>query len=148
MDLNSLIDGCQHFTWGEALYLPSWGTHHIPSDTEKANIIKIAQVMEKVRLLLNSPLNIHCWIRPVLNNPQSSYNCQDYNKYVGGALNSAHKVGLAVDFNPINITCSQGKAILLPQLQSLGMRMENNGDTANWIHLDLYPVQTSRYFVP
>ena len=60
-----------HFTVKEALYLPSWGVMHIPTESEKIEIVNLAIKMDKIREFVNCPINVHCWIRPILNNPQS-----------------------------------------------------------------------------
>lgn len=138
----------KYFAWHEALLLPSWQAMHIPTQQEIDNITKSAQMMDIVREYLNTPLIVHVWLRPILNNPSSSHNGQDYNAFIGGAPNSAHKIGLAVDFNPKDMTCEQGRQLLLPKLEEFNIRMENNGVDANWIHLDLAPVVHSRFFIP
>lgn len=144
MDPKELIPGCSHFTWKDALWLPKYNCLHIPSEIEKQNIIKTALLMEKIREYLNSPIIIHIWIRPILNNPESPFHGQDYNILVGGAEHSAHKIGLAVDYHATLLNCSEAKAKLVSKLAEFNMRLEK--DTTNWIHSDLYPPNPNRYF--
>lgn len=134
-----------HFTVHEATWLPSWSIYHTPSEDEKTNILNTVSKMELIRAYVNAPINVHVWIRPsIVNNPNSSYNGQNYNEYVGGASNSAHITGLAVDFDVQGISCGDIKAKLLIKLQEFNIRCES--DTTNWVHIDLYPANPNRYF--
>jgi hypothetical protein len=125
----------KHFTVHDATYLPTWQCYHEPSDTEKANILRMAEVLEKVREVLGKPLNVHCWIRPTNVANSTSYTGRNYNAVVGGAQNSPHITGIAVDFNPVGLECGQGREVLLPELEKLGIRMENR--EGPWIHVDI-----------
>ena len=137
-----------HFTVREALWLPSWQVMHIPSDEEKANIIAQAQKMDLVREFLGVPLHVHCWIRPVLNNPQSPYHGQDYNLLVHGAKGSVHMVGLATDYDAAGMNCDDVRAKLEPKLEEFGLRMER-WPGSNWVHNDSKePLPGHRYFIP
>jgi hypothetical protein len=106
--------------------------------------------MDLIREFLGVPIHIHCWIRPILNNPNSEHNGQDYNAFVKGAKNSAHKIGSAVDFNAIGDKCIDtiNKILHNNKLEELDLRMENNGPDPSWVHLDSFPVITRRYFNP
>jgi hypothetical protein len=141
----------EHFTVGEATYLPSWDTYHIPSDIEKENILKTAEKMELIREFLNSlPIHIHCWIRPkIVNSPKSHYHAKNYNAAVGGAPGSAHPEGLAVDFHVSKMTCSEVRAVLQPKLVDFDIRMEDI-NSEGWVHIDLRkPLpKKSRFFKP
>lgn len=141
------IPDCKHFTWHDSCYLPSWQIHHIPSDVEQQNIIATALIMEKIREYLGLPINIHVWMRPILNNPTSKYNGQDYNKLVGGAINSEHKVGNAVDFDVSTLTCDNVRAKLLSKLIEFNIRMENKF-LSNWVHVDRGIPHPNRFFIP
>lgn len=132
---NPAVKISRHFTVKEALWLHQWECMHTPSEEEKKQILNHAQNMDKVGDILGM-LIVHCWIRPILNNPASPHHGQDYNALVKGAKNSAHKYGKAVDFNPLVGTCDEGKEILIPKLEELGLRMEDLPPGSNWIHLD------------
>ena len=58
-----------------------------PSLEIVAHLTQCAMGLEKVRALLGCPMHI-----------DSGYRCQDLNKAVGGASNSAHMQGYAADF--------------------------------------------------
>lgn len=125
-----------HFTVHDALWLPSWQVYHVPSELEKANIIKQAEKLELVREYLEKPLIIHVWIRPVsVNAPNTQYHLKNYNAAIGGAPGSAHIEGKATDWNPVSMTCSEARTILEPKLEEFKIRMENID--GNWVHTDM-----------
>lgn len=131
----------EHFTVHEALFLPTWGRLATEADglTDeiKNNLVNLCFIMEKVRILIGFPINVHCMYRP-----------STYSKLVGGSLTDVHTQGMAIDYdcNP-NLSCDQVKAILIPQLKALNIRMENNGSGALWIHNDIHSVGNARYFL-
>ena len=151
-----------HFTVGEALLLPRWNSYHNPTYTEKANIQIMAGKMEEVRALVNAPIQVHCWIRPAnadLSHPankdemlRTRYHMANYNAFVGGAINSQHLVGKAVDFHVVGYEgqagCREIRLELLPHLEHLGLRMEDK--EGGWVHLDNGPVGANgrRFFKP
>jgi hypothetical protein len=137
----------KHFTVKETCWLPSWKVMHIPSEIEKQNILKQAAKMDLIRDFLNVPINIHCWIRPILNNPESEHNGEDYNALVKGAKNSAHKIGLATDYDASGLNCDDVRSRLEGKLEEWQIRMEKMPG-GNWVHNDCAPVIAYRYFNP
>lgn len=128
-----------HFTVKDACFLHQWNRLAVLEDgvnTDK--LITLCQKMEQIRSILNQPIVVHCMFRS-----------PDYNKQIGAPSNDVHSMNLACDFdcNP-NLTCDQIKTILLPQLELLDIRMENNGAGANWVHIDLHSIIHQRYFLP
>ncbi len=131
---HDLIPGCQHFTWHEALWLPQWRRLAVESDglTDEIlnNLTVLFQKLETVRSFLNG--------RPIL--VHVAFRSQAYNSLptVKGAKSSAHLFGMAVDFHVVGIDCDQAKQMILDgnKLDEWGMRMEDNGAGAPWIHLD------------
>jgi zinc D-Ala-D-Ala carboxypeptidase len=65
----------------------SRGIDNTPPDALLPNLRLLARGLDRVRLLLRQPLEI-----------SSGYRCPDLNAAVGGAPNSQHAQGLAVDF--------------------------------------------------
>lgn len=107
------------------------GIHNVPSPhgQEHANLIRLAQTMEKVRTLLGD--------KPIL--ISSGYRSREVNAAVGGSKSSAHMSGLAADF-----TCpgfGSPRAIckrLEPHMQELGIdQLIHEYD--QWVHLGLRP---------
>lgn len=130
----------EHFSVHEAIYLPTWDRMATESDgltqPVKDNLVNLCAVMEKVRELLGCPITVHCMYRP-----------PEYSKLVGGHENDVHTMGMAVDFdcNP-SMSTDDIKAKLLPELERMGLRMENNGSNSGWIHIDTHAVIHNRYF--
>jgi hypothetical protein len=80
----------QSFTWGEALHVDSAGSYRQPANPDVVyKIIKIAEVMQNVKGLFGgAPIKVNSWYRDPVTN-----------RRVGGASQSRHMVGDAVDFH-------------------------------------------------
>lgn len=138
----------KYFTVKEALFLPSWNCYHNPSEQEKTNILLMAEQMDKIREFLQKPIRVHCWIRPVLNQPEHVRHGQDYNAFVKGARMSAHKTGEAVDWSIAGANCDELRKKLLPKLEQFDLRMEDLPGS-NWVHTDRRkPNNNIRFFKP
>lgn len=125
------------FSVAECCWLPSWKQLAVPTPPQAANLILLCQLLEKVRAFAGAPIRVHCMLRPPA-----------YNASVGGAANSAHMDGLACDFDVQGLSCDDAKQAFLPQLEGWGCRMEANPPGSGWVHLDLRPVGSARYFIP
>lgn len=143
MDIDWTNASCNitdHFTVGDAITLHSW--NRLANDQDgldddgKNKLVILCQKMEEIRTLLNCPINVHCMFRS-----------QDYNAQVVKAIpNDVHAQFLACDFDcGEKYTIDEVHALLLPKLEELGIRMEQN--TPTWIHADLHPVVHARYFL-
>lgn len=126
----------QHFSVGEAIALHYWNRlaneNDGLTDDIKAKIVKTCQMMEKIRAILNCPINIHC-----------IYRSEQYNKEVVGAIPlDVHAMGLACDWDANSrYSIEEAKAMIRPHLEELNIRMESN--TRTWIHCDWYKVGPS-----
>lgn len=127
-----------HFTYKEALWLPQWGRMAEAKDGLTPAVLAtlshfLKTCMDPVRELFGKPINVHCCYRP-----------EAYNILVKGAARSSHKALVsgvaAMDFDVAGIPCPVAKLLLVPHLARLGVRMEDNGAEASWIHLDNAPV--------
>lgn len=134
----------EHFTVGDALTLHKWerlanGDDGIDGPMLAA-IVATLKVMEQVREILGCPINVHC-----------TYRSPAYNLIPGvnAPMHDAHSQGLAMDFDcSPGMTTDDVKAALMSHIEDLGLRMEDNGAGASWIHLDRRPVGNARFFKP
>jgi hypothetical protein len=129
-----------HFTVNDCLMLHSWNelaTENDGADFDK--LILLCQKLEEIRNYLSCPMNIHCIFRS-----------QEYNQHQSiKPIADVHSMSLACDFDcHPNLSCDEVKAKLLPELENLNIRMEDNGPGASWVHIDLHPVIHNRFFKP
>ncbi len=167
MDLNTKIS--KYFKLKEALFLPSWGVYHTPTEQELFNIITFAKQLDLVREFIGLTVNVNVWIRPIKVNTKDAIipifskdsiirqkqeialKNLNYNMFIGSiATKSAHILGRAVDFTFKGFTtpdkCAVMRYKLIPKLEEWNLRMENI--VGNWIHLDNMPVINKRFFKP
>jgi hypothetical protein len=103
------------------------GIPNMPSGQERKNVQRTAEVMEKVRDVLNN--------HPIL--ISSGYRSPAVNAAIGGSKSSAHMSGLAVDFScpdfgtPLEI-CKE----LQPHMKKLGIDQLIH-EYGTWVHLGL-----------
>lgn len=176
-EINWLNPDCKiskRFTVHDALYLNSWKTYHIPSESEKVSILELAKkvdiaidLLEKELGVTNLTPKVHAWIRPnKANCPGTEWNGKSYNKFIYETQvwvnltpeekakktvpNSPHIDGKAVDYHIIGfegkLGCAKLRLILVPKLAELGIRMEDID--GGWIHNDTKPVIHSAFFKP
>ena len=133
----------KYFTVKECLWLPTWNRMATDADglseIIKENLIELCTQMDLVREALHAPLTVHCCYRP-----------EEYNKLVGGALNSAHKTGQAIDFDASgNCDTTRAQILQLDLLSKLRLRMEDL-PASSWVHLDTRPPSSEehRFFKP
>lgn len=144
----------RYFTVHDATYLPKWQIYHQPSEIEKANILKLAAKLDSIMDFLGHRVVVHCFIRPTsVNCPESFHNGQNYNLAIGStATRSAHIVGMACDLHVQGfegaIGCDDIRTQLVPELEPLKLRMEQASGDHTWVHLDMAPVISTRYFKP
>jgi uncharacterized ubiquitin-like protein YukD len=142
----------EYFTVHEATFLPSWGIYHTPNEKEKKEIVKLAEIMDKIRKKLGKPIIVHVWMRPKqVNCPTSDKHGQDYNLFIGSkSTKSGHIFGQAVDFHVKDHEgaekSSNIRRKILPLLEDLQIRMEDID--GNWIHIDTKEVIYNRFFKP
>lgn len=131
-----------YFSYKEALWLPSWNRMAIESDglSEEIvnNLITLFAKMDTIRAHFSMPIIVHCSYRPPA-----------YNQQIGGAANSPHMQGKACDFHVSGSTCDSIRQNILDNnlLETLDMRMENLPGSG-WVHLDIAPVVSNRFFKP
>lgn len=96
----------------------------LPIELE-SNVRFTAERMEDVRFLLSRPLRINSW-----------YRCEALNTAIGGSKTSQHKLGLAVDFEPIHMSLSDAFDLIAASTISFDqLIIERTKDGADWIHI-------------
>lgn len=130
-----------YFTVKDALWLPTWGRMSLEKDglgpIQKANLCVLFYKMDSVRNLFGKPIVVHV-----------SFRSKSYNKEIGGAQNSSHIQGMAVDFHVQGMDCDMARLAIVPKLEEWGMRCENLKGSS-WVHLDIRdPGPGGRYFIP
>jgi zinc D-Ala-D-Ala carboxypeptidase len=117
-----------HFSWYEVQYSTTAKAKGIDNTVPPAllaNVKITAAYMERVRALLGAPIRVTSW-----------YRCPAVNKAIGGARNSAHMSGLAVDFKPTNMSLADAFHLIrksdIPFDQII---LERTRDGAAWVHI-------------
>lgn len=123
-----------HFTFKEALWLPSWNRMGGASDgLDQAVLDRLTNLcnkMDLVREYFGQSVHVHVTWRPA-----------KYNAEIGGAKNSAHcaaaNMDAAMDFHVDGLDCDQARSKILQdnKLEEWGMRMEDLPGSS-WVHLD------------
>lgn len=139
----------KHFSFHEALWLPSWGRLANEADGLKDSVI---DNLEFLLAKVDQVLDHFGWLARV----HVCYRPWAYNQLIGGAHASAHLADrpnvAAIDFDPMGVNCEAARQSILKAdlLESLSLRCENNGPASDWIHLDSAPVPDGghRYFKP
>lgn len=109
----------EHFTWGEA------ACNHCGWLAPRSVVIATADWLEEIRTLLgDQPMHVHSWCR-----------CEAWNRRVGGAAESQHLRGTAVDFTLKHRTPRQVQAILRRHWGE-GKLIRGLGQYAGFTHVD------------
>lgn len=98
------------------------GIGNAPPARALSNLYRVAATLEAVRALVLAPINI-----------SSGYRSPALNKAVGGAANSAHVLGLAVDFTAAGMTPRQ----LAERIAASPIVFDQLIYEGTWVHLGL-----------
>lgn len=118
----------EHFTLAEFTdsdYALRHGIVNMPSPNILGNLKQTADSMEKVRTLLNAPIDI-----------SSGYRSPTLNLSIGGSKTSAHCLGFAVDFKakqfgtPLDI---------VRKIKSSGIQYDQLIFEGSWVHISFSP---------
>lgn len=139
---NPLARVSTHFSVQDCLFLHKWNRMATIEDGLdyfiKNNLLLLCNTLDKIINDLGIPFNVHSMYRP-----------PEYSLLVGGTKTDVHTLGVAIDFDSHPIyTTDEVKSMLISVLPNYGIRMENNGKGASWIHIDNHPVGHNRFFIP
>jgi hypothetical protein len=118
----------KHFTLAEASFSEYATRHGIDNTVPEellTNIRRQAELMEKIRYELDSPIYITSW-----------YRCPELNQAIGGAVASFHKLGLACDF----ISSFGTPLEICKVIQKSGIEFDQLIDEGTWVHIGLSPL--------
>lgn len=127
------------FRWASACWLEKWQIHVCPPPEVRKNIELVAVKLERICHDFKANAFVTSFYRP-----------ETYNKLIGGAQQSMHIDGGAIDFWLEGWNCNKLREALEPKLEQYQIRLENKKD-ASWLHIDIRdPSKTfgSRYFIP
>lgn len=117
-----------HFTLAEAVFSSTaqrLGIDNTPSEQIVQSMMVAASYMESVRVLLRGPVHVDSW-----------YRCEDLNTEVGGAKDSAHMTGYAIDF-----ICPEFGAPLeiVRAIAASGIQFDQCIQEGTWVHISFDP---------
>ena len=104
----------------------SLGIDNTPPADVAANLQNLITLLEAIRILVCKPVQI-----------SSGYRCPALNKAVKGALDSAHKLGLAADIYVAGYTPRQ----LALAIKNSGIKLDQLILEPNWVHVGLSKVK-------
>ena len=98
---------------------------NVPGVVHLSTMIQSSDGMELVRVILENPIHIDSWFR-----------CRELNTAVGGAWNSAHIDGWAIDF-----TCSAfgTPPEIVREIAGSGIAFDQVIAEGNWVHISFAP---------
>ena len=140
VQLNANAKLSEHFTLGE---FTKSGSHpevyNIPSHEAIANLKRLCVWLEELRARYNAPIRIN-----------SGYRSPQLNRAIGGAVNSNHLTGCAVDIRVENMEQLLRYAVILLDIsrdwhQDFDeLLIEKNRDGAIWLHFAVRPKDNRR----
>jgi len=127
----------EYFTWKEVLHLREWNIYAVPTEKDWLNLKALCNRADIVRKMIGSPMEVTSCYRPPA-----------YNRHIGGAYQSWHRYGMAMDFRVPGQLCDDIRNFLKPHLEDIQIRVENLPGSA-WVHFDIAPPSISgRFFTP
>jgi phage pi2 protein 07 len=149
-----------YFTVKDAIWLNEWNrladaTDGLDSAIKISLFVFFNNKADAIRMKLGRPVYTKSCYRP-----------KKYNALVGGATNSAHMcIGTDPENKELRVVawdfwadmdndadkdgadCDKIKEILMPELEPMKIRLENNGKGARWAHVDTRWSNGNRFFL-
>lgn len=129
----------KYFKLSEFLYSSTAYKHKVdntPNEEQKEHLIELMEFMDGFRAFWGGPIIV-----------SSGFRCEELNELVGGAKNSAHKYGYAVDFVPANNKkkeCYEAFKEYLKDKEFDELLLEKNSKGSIWIHFALKSYQNKQ----
>jgi hypothetical protein len=131
----------EHFSLRE-LTKTNTGIDNVPNEEQVNNLKRVCQWLERLRSKRNEPIIIN-----------SGYRSPQVNKAVGGAANSNHLTGCAVDIHVNGMEQLLRYAVILLDIADEGredfdeLLMERNAKGTYWLHFAVRPEGNRRKIV-
>ena len=131
----------EHFSLRE-LTKTNTGIDNVPNEEQVNNLKRVCQWLERLRSKRNEPIIIN-----------SGYRSPQVNKAVGGAANSNHLTGCAVDIRVAGMEQLLRYAVILLDIADEGredfdeLLMERNAKGTYWLHFAVRPEGNRRKIV-
>ena len=131
----------EHFSLRE-LTKTNTGIDNVPNEEQVNNLKRVCQWLERLRSKRNEPIIIN-----------SGYRSPQVNKAVGGAANSNHLTGCAVDIRVAGMEQLLRYAVILLDIADEGredfdeLLMERNAKGNYWLHFAVRPEGNRRKIV-
>lgn len=123
--------GLRHFTAAELLFPGARsrsgackGLNDLPGPRECANLLRIARAADEIRARLGSPLKVI-----------SGFRSAAYNRCIGGASQSLHMQGLALDLAPVSASVAELWEVAR-QARRDGVFFGGIGRYGSFVHVD------------
>jgi len=105
------------------------GIRNTPSPNVMGNLKQLADGLEKVRALLNAPVNV-----------SSGYRSPTLNRSIGGSATSHHCLGFAADFTSRKYTVPQ----IVQMIKNSGIKYDQlidefSDNGGGWVHISFHP---------
>lgn len=127
-----------HFKWKD-VFKNETKEDGLPELEIFKSAVKLSLELEKIRLAIGKPMNIHCWYRSAKHNIRLK--AQGYKP----AMHSSHLYGMAADYDVSGMTPSQVRALLSLWVKQKKIKVRIEANTDGWVHCDIGNPYTNNY---
>lgn len=118
------------------------GIANIPNEEEIKHLEELIEVIDRIREEWTEVCEKNGWGRAAIRT-NSGFRCEALNKAVGGSNTSAHRIGYAIDFEPINQHNEEFYEFLIEFLKENNIKFDQlinekpRCGIPSWIHFGL-----------